>query len=142
MAYGKPNATSRESDRNGLTEAKMKKIRKANPRLIDLISNLKAKSREKNTGIWRDIAYRLERPARSHAAVNLSRLNRNTSKDDVILVPGKVLATGVLDHPLTVAAFNFSESAADKIKGAGGICLSIEQLMEQNPDGSRVLIMG
>ncbi len=32
-------------------------------------------------------------------------------KNEQVAVPGKVLSTGELDHPITVAAFAFSEKA-------------------------------
>ena len=120
----------------------MKRNYKTNPQLLDLISGLKKQSREKEVPIWRDIALRLERPTRNYPEVNLSRINRYTKENDQILVPGKVLGAGELDHPLTVAAVGFSENARTKITAAGGSCLSIEELMNKNPEGSRVRIMG
>jgi len=56
-------------------------------------------------------------------------------------VPGKVLGSGILDSKVTVAALNFSEAAVDKIAGKQGECLSIEQLLSQNPKGSHVRIL-
>ncbi|VVB86399.1 50S ribosomal protein L18e [uncultured archaeon] len=120
----------------------MKRNYKTNPQLLDLISGLKKQSREKETPLWRDIALRLERPTRIYPEVNLSRINRYTKEKDLILVPGKVLGAGELDHGLTVAALNFSGSARSKITAAGGSCLSIEELMNRNPEGARVRIMG
>ncbi len=128
--------------KNGFTEEKMKHNYKTNPRLLGLISNLKRQSREKEVSLWRDIAIRLERPTRNATEVNLSRINRYTKEKDLILVPGKVLGAGELDHQLTVVALNFSEGARGKILEAGGSCLTIEQLMSQNPEGSKVRIMG
>jgi large subunit ribosomal protein L18e len=120
----------------------MKNNYKTNPRLLDLISSLKEQSREKQVPLWRDIARRLERPTRITPEVNLSRINRYTKENDLILVPGKVLGAGELNHTLTVAAVNFSEGARNKIIEAGGSCLSIKELMDKNPDGSRVRIIG
>lgn len=120
----------------------MKLSYKTNPQLIDLISGLKKQSREKEVPLWRDIALRLERPSRNYPEVNLSRINRHTKEKDVILVPGKVLGAGELNHQLTVAALSFSGSAKNKITAAGGSCLTIEELMDKNPGGSRVRIMG
>jgi len=74
--------------------------------------------------------------------VNLSRLNRYTEKGDVVVVPGKVLGAGRLDHPISVAAFAFSELAREKIKKARGKCLTIPKLVEENPTGSNVKIIG
>jgi len=74
--------------------------------------------------------------------VNLSRINRHTSEGDVVVVPGKVLGAGLLRHPVTVAAFAFTRSARQKILEAGGKCLDIRELVELNPKGSGVKIIG
>lgn len=120
----------------------MKHTYKTNPQLLDLISGLKTKSREKEVYFWRDIALRLEKPSRNYPEVNLSRLNRHTKENELVLVPGKVLGAGELQHKLTVAALSFSGSARSKIAAAGGACLSIQELMVKNPEGSKVRIMG
>ncbi len=120
----------------------MKHNYKSNPQILDLISGLKKQSREKEAPLWRDIASRLERPTRNYSEVNLSKINRYTKDKDLILVPGKVLGAGEIDHQLTVAALGFSGSAKNKIIAAGGLCLTIRELMDTNPEGSRVRIMG
>lgn len=117
-----------------------KKIRKTNPQLLKLISDLKNKSREEDVSIWRDIAKRLEKPTRNYAEVNLSQINRHTSEGETALVPGKVLGSGIIDHSVNVAALGFSSKAKDKITEKGK-CLSIDGLMEENPKGSGVRIL-
>lgn len=114
--------------------------RKTNPRTVSLILTLKDKANIDSAPIWKDVAKRLEMPTRDYAAVNISKINRHTAENDVLLIPGKVLGAGLLDHPVTVAAFTFSESAAEKITGAGGKCLSLEEIMEANPKGSGIRI--
>jgi len=98
-------------------------------------------SREYNAPIWKDIAERLSKPARLRAEVNVSRINRYTKPGDIVIVPGKVLGAGKIDHPVTVAAIAFSESAIKKIKEAGGRVLHILQLIQENPRGRNVKIM-
>ncbi len=120
----------------------MKHNYKTNPQLLELITGLKNQSREKGVALWRDIALRLESPRRNYPEVNLSRINRYTKEKDLILVPGKVLGSGELEHKLTVAALSFSGSARSKIVGAGGACLTIAELMKENPQGAGVRIMG
>ncbi|HOV82091.1 MAG TPA: 50S ribosomal protein L18e [Methanothrix sp.] len=114
---------------------------KTNPRLVRLIGDLKAASRESGAPLWRDIARRLEKPARSYAAVNLSKINRHTEPNDTVLVAGKVLAAGDIEHSVTVAALNFSSQAKSKILAKGGACMAIEKLMEQHPKGSGIKIL-
>ena len=119
----------------------MKNIKKTNPRVLKLITDLKAKSREQNVGIWRDIAERMEKPARHYAEINLSKINRYSKEAETIIVPGKVLGTGDLDHSVIVAALNFSITAEVLISEAKGTCMSIEQLMKTNPTGKGVRIL-
>ncbi|MEM3622399.1 MAG: 50S ribosomal protein L18e [Candidatus Bathyarchaeia archaeon] len=120
----------------------MRKVNATNPQLIELINFLKKESRENKVNIWKDIAERLAKPNRRRIAVNLSRLNRHTKRNDVVAVPGKVLGAGEINHPITVAAFAFSEKAKEKIKAAKGKCLSYFDLIKKNPKGSNVKIIG
>jgi large subunit ribosomal protein L18e len=114
---------------------------KTNPRIVRLIGDLKAASRENGAPFWRDIAKRLEKPRRSYAAINLSKINRHTKSNDTVLVAGKVLASGDIEHSVTVAALNFSSQAISKIQKAGGKCLAIEKLVQEHPKGSGIKIL-
>ena len=93
-------------------------------------------------GIWRDVADHLSSSRRRRITVNVSHLNRCTQKSETVVVPGKVLAAGKIDHPVNVAAFAFSEQARAKILKAMGKCLSISDLMKKNPKGVNVKIIG
>ena len=114
---------------------------KTNPRIVRLIGELKAATRDTGAPLWRDIARRLEKPSRNYAAVNLSKINRHTQSNDTVLVAGKVLASGNLEHNVTVAALNFSSQAMSKIQQAGGRCMRIENLMQELPKGSGIKIL-
>ena len=120
----------------------MANTKKSDPNLVLLIDSLKKESREKGSEIWRDIALRLEKPARNWAEVNLSRLERYANEGDIVVVPGKVLGAGSINKKLTVAAYKFSASAAKKIEAAGGRQLTIPQLVRENTSGRDVRIMG
>ncbi len=119
----------------------MKETKSTNPELIQLIRFLKKQSRDKQADIWLTVAENLNKTKRSRIAVNLSRINRNTKRSDVIVVPGKVLATGTLTHAVTVAAFSASEKAREKMKASRAKYLSIPELVEKNPKGANVKII-
>ena len=119
-----------------------RKIKKSNPILVNLIQDLKKKAYENNAPIWKDIAERLEKPSRQRIVVNVSRINRYTKDGDVVVVPGKVLGAGSINHKVTVAAIGFSKTAYEKIVSAGGKCLHILDLAYQNPKGSNIKIIG
>jgi len=116
----------------------MKRIRKKNPELVKLIEEL-SKRRE---NIWRDVASRLSKSRKNMAEVNVDRINRYAKEGETILVPGKVLAQGKIVKKVNVAAFKFSKEAKRKIIEAGGKCMSIGELLEENPKGSNVRIFG
>jgi len=120
----------------------VRKTKTTNPELIELIRFLRKQSRENKVNIWRDVAERLAKPNRRRVAVNLSRLNRYTQKNEAVVVPGKVLGTGQINHPITVTAFAFSEKARQKIKTKRGKCISFLDLIKKNPKGSHVKIIG
>ncbi|RLI34371.1 50S ribosomal protein L18e [Candidatus Bathyarchaeota archaeon] len=113
-----------------------------NPERLRTIKLLKKLARKHEAKIWWRLAEFLEKPKRRRVAVNVSRINRYTKPGDVAVIPGKALGAGIIDHPVTVAAFNFSEKAKRKIEAAGGKCLTIEELAEANPKGSNVKILG
>ena len=120
----------------------MKRTGPTNQHLVALIAQLKKETYANEAGIWKRIASDLEKPTRNRRAVNLSRLNRFTSKDETIIVPGKVLAGGNVDHSVVVAAFAFSKKAKEQIEKAAGKCISIPELLKQNPKGKDVRIIG
>jgi large subunit ribosomal protein L18e len=114
---------------------------KSNDQLIAQLTALRKASRKQEAPIWGVIAERLQRPSRSWAEVNLSRIARVAPKGATIVVPGKVLGSGALGHAVTVAAVSFSGSARAKIEAAGGKPLTILELLEKVPKGTGVMIV-
>lgn len=90
--------------------------------------------------IWKKISKKLSGSRKNRVEANLNRINKNTKENDVIVVPGKVLGIGELDHKLTIACLNCSKPAKKKIEDLGGKIISIEELLEQNPEGKNVKI--
>tara|TARA_Y100000310_G_scaffold336613_1_gene421637 strand:+ start:750 stop:1115 length:366 start_codon:yes stop_codon:yes gene_type:complete len=113
-----------------------------NSSLISLIESLKALGSEKNIPLWKRVARDLEKPRRNVRAVNLSRINRYTKEDEIIIVPGKVLGDGVLEHKLTISAFSYSKSALEKINKAQAKAMLIKDLMGMDIKGKRIRIIG
>ena len=109
----------------------MKRPKVINPELKKNFILLRKQGKKTNSKIWQDIAKKLVKSKRSRIAVNLSRLNRYTKKDETVVIPGKVLGVGRLDHPLKVAAFSFSEKARNKIYSSNGECLSFSELFKK-----------
>jgi len=119
----------------------MKRTGPSNENLQSLIAELRKKALETDTAMFKRLAYELERSTRSRKIVNLSRINRFTEKDDFVVVPGKVLGSGNLDHPVTIAAFRFSENSFDKIKNSKSKMMPINDLLKDPVKGKKIRIM-
>jgi len=113
-----------------------------NEQLQMLIQELKKKSIEEKVKIWKRIASDLEKPTRNRRIVNLSKIDRYTKNNETIVVPGKVLGSGDLNKKITIAAYSFSEQAIDKIKEAKGKAIHIKDIMQSNPKGNKLRIIG
>lgn len=107
----------------------------------ELIVHLKKLSLEKKIPLWKAVARELEKSRRMRREVNLEKINRICRDNETIIVPGKVLALGELYKKVTVAAFSFSDSAYAKINEKGK-AMSIQELLQENPQGSGVRIIG
>lgn len=107
-----------------------------------LIEDLRRESYKQEAGVWKRIANDLAKPSRQRRIVNLGRINRNTKENETVIVPGKVLGSGIMDHSVIIAAFDFSGTARVQIEKAKGTCLSINELMKQNPKAKNVRIIG
>lgn len=119
----------------------VKRTGPTNPYLKQLIENLKKKSLELKTPIWKTIAGKLAKPTRQRIEVNLSDIEKHANNGETVVVPGVVLSAGILTKKISIAAWRFSASAKEKIKNVGGECLTFEQLIERNPKGSNVKII-
>ena len=119
----------------------MKETKTTNPELIHLIGLLKKESREKQAPIWMDVAEYLSKTRSQRISVNMSKVNRNTKRSDVIVVPGKLLGSGSINHAVTVASFGASAKAREKLVAAKSKYLSIPELLEKNPKGANVKII-
>ncbi|MBI2548522.1 50S ribosomal protein L18e [Candidatus Woesearchaeota archaeon] len=120
----------------------MRRTGPTNIQLQKLIEALKKKAIVENVPLWRRVAYELERPTRQRRIVNLARINRYTKENEIILVPGKVLAQGALDHSVTVAAYNFSGNAKEKITQSKGKAVALWDFVQSNPQPKDIKIIG
>jgi large subunit ribosomal protein L18e len=95
----------------------MKPKLEKNLQKLDLIDKLHKLAKEKNKDIYYTIAKQLKIPKRKETKVNLAKLeNLNIVLDgDIIIIPGKLLATGVLNKNITIYAENFSKNASLKL---------------------------
>jgi len=119
----------------------VKRTGPTNPMLKKLIEDLRNKSFENKSNFLKDISDKLNKPRRQRIEVNLSRLERYVKKGETIIVPGVVMGFGELTKPITISAWKFTGSAKEKIEKSKGNAISIEELVEKNPKGTKVKIM-
>lgn len=113
-----------------------------NPLRLQLRDELQEAARKNDSALWKTVAGELSRSRKNRREVNLGKLNQRTAEGDVVVVPGKLLADGVIDHKLTVAALKFTDAAKKKIESSGGKALTIHELIKKNPSGSGITIIG
>lgn len=111
------------------------------PNTRALINALKRASSKNDARIWKRVAELIARPNRTRAEVNVGKIARHTNAGDIVVIPGKVLGSGVLPHKVTVAALNASTTARSIIVGAGGSLITISELIAQHPKGAGVTIL-
>lgn len=114
---------------------------KTNADLVDLIDQLKAKSRDTGAALWRDVAQRLSKSRSNWAQPNLSRVSRYAPEGATVVIPGKLLGSGDVAGSPTIVAYSVSAGARAKVEAAGGRVMSLRELMNENPKGSGVVIL-
>lgn len=119
----------------------MKRTGPSNPVTRKVIEDLRTKGYSLNSKFMIKLSKELSTSTRARVAVNLTKLQRICNENDTIVVPGKVLSYGILTKPLTVAALSFSKPSVDKIKKAGGKTMTITELAEKNPKGTKIRLI-
>jgi len=103
----------------------------SDPNTVALIRDLRKKgAADKKHSFWTVLSKKLAKPRRQRPVVNLSKISRYAKSDELVVIPGKVLASGEIKGSYTIAALNFSEVAEAKIVKAGGKVLSLQELLK------------
>lgn len=108
------------------TKIKKRAGRKENPEVKSLILLLQ----KQKDPIWHDVARYLAAPKRKSVAVNIEKINRLSNDSEIIIVPGKVLGAGELNHNIVLAALKFSSGVKEKIGKKANI-MTIPELIEK-----------
>jgi large subunit ribosomal protein L18e len=112
-----------------------------NPIIASLIEDIRNRGYKENIPFLIKLADEMETPRRQRAEIDLSKLNRVCKENETVVVPGKVLSSGILKKPLKVVSASFSMAAIEKIQKAGGKVITIEELVKENPKGTNVRIV-
>jgi large subunit ribosomal protein L18e len=107
-----------------------------------MAKDLKQASIKNNAPIWSKLAKLALKPNSARRTINLKRVNELTKENDVVFFPGKVLGTGKISHKITLCSFTISNSAANGIKESGGQLVGFLDMIEKNPSGKGVKLLG
>ena len=113
-----------------------------NPLKANTIKALRTIYKDNKAPIWDVVIEELSVPKSRKRQINLGKLSKITEKGDKILVPGKILGSGVLTHNLVIGAFSYSQNARNKIKKTGGKALSLIDFVEKHTNGKDVKLIG
>ncbi len=117
----------------------MEGIKYEDPNRLGLVEYLRKEG--KKQPIWARLADDLSGSRKDRSEVNLDKINGLTKAKDTVVVAGKVLGNGTLDHEVTIACFKASASVKEKVEKAKGSMITIKELVEKNPKGTRVMIL-
>ncbi len=112
-----------------------------NTLLIKTLIFLRKSANKHNAPIWKRVRELLQNSKRRRVAVNISKINRYTMDGDSVIVPGKVLGSGFINHKVTIGAFAYSLAAREKLLNAGCTVLNIEEFVNKYPRGDGVKII-
>ncbi len=118
------------------------KRRVKNPIIMEAVKKIRIVSKTGNKNFWSNIEEIILRPRSRRPEVNVGKISKLTKENDIVLVPGKLLGDGFLDHPITVSALFASKSAIKKVQEAGGTYLPFTEFIDRYPDGSNIKVFG
>ena len=107
-----------------------------------MAKDLKKASTKNDAPIWAKLAEYALKPSVARRDINLYRIGQLTKENDIVVFPGKVLGTGNIPHKITLCSFSISNSAATKIIQNGGKIINYSELIEKNPTGKGVVLLG
>ena len=105
-------------------------------------SSLRDAYKKNESAIWKSIEKKFESSRSNRSEVNVSKLDNITKEGDIVIVPGKVLGSGIINHKIILSSFSISVAAMKKVIDCGGEVITINELVEQYPDGKGVRIIG
>ncbi len=104
---------------------------KINVERSDVKEWLEILGKANNKGISRRIYELMAVPTRRRAAINIYKLNKFTKEGDNVVVPGKVLSVGSIDHRVNISALEFSKEAYNKLRSANCNIVKIEKMINE-----------
>ncbi|HUC38996.1 MAG TPA: 50S ribosomal protein L18e [Candidatus Acidoferrum sp.] len=99
--------------------------------VIEWLDLLSKGSDSKKTKLWMRVHELLSVPARKRVSVNIYKINKYSKEGDNVIVPGKVLSVGAMDHKINITALEYSKSAMEQLHMAGCKVLALKEMIAQ-----------
>lgn len=106
--------------------------KKRNPLIVETIKLAKKQNQL-------ELAKKLSSSNKNYKNINLSFFEK--INDKTVLIPGKVLGNGEINHKKTIIALSFSESAKEKLKSAKCETKTIIEELKHNKELKGVKIL-
>ena len=90
---------------------------------------------------WNEIAGVLSGPKKNRKNLNLYELDKLVGKEKKVLVTGKILSEGELNHKFKIVANSFSEKAREKLLKNGCDVSTILEEIKLNPSAEGIKII-
>jgi large subunit ribosomal protein L18e len=119
----------------------MKRTGPTNINTLNMIKEFKEKGKKEKKAVFLRIADELSKPKRREVCVNLSKISKLSKDKDVVLVVGKVLSGGELDHNVTIVAHKFSTKAKEKINSFKSKYYSLSELLKKKDLSKNIIII-
>lgn len=111
-------------------DRKTRKYQRKNFELESIISKLIKKSEETKIALYKAVAENLKKPRRAKVQINVGKISKLTEKGDFVVVPGKILSMGSIDHKVTIVCHRISNSAKEQLEAQGCKVLSLEEFLD------------
>jgi large subunit ribosomal protein L18e len=109
--------------------------RKTNPQLAATAS-LASKS-----PAWFKFAKLFSQSTRKHSAVNLGKIDTQTSMGDTIIVPGRVLGVGEITKKVRICSFGISKEARENLKKTRSEWIHVLDEIKKNPKAEGIKVI-
>lgn len=105
-------------------------------RWLEVLST--AKKNQKNAKMSSYLLKLALKPKRQRISVNLSKLDKFTSDNENIVVPGKLLGEGKISKKINISAMEYSEQAKEKLKESKCHIVDIGEMVKK--EGVRIIV--
>ncbi len=119
----------------------VKRTGPTNEKLKEAIVLLDKASKKYKSPLFKVVSQELNKPTRIRRTVNIYKINKVTRDGETAIIPGKVLSVGELTKKITVAAWEFSDKAKEKINKSGK-AVQIIDIANANPKGKKYRLIG